>query len=219
MQKILIVDDDQPTRDGLALLLEDSGFEAVTAGTVPVALKLLADERPDLLIVDIRLDEYNGLQLVAMRKEPIPAVVLTGYHDSALEADARQLGAEYLLKPVEPAALTTLVKRLIGDGTSAAFPRRWSRKAVRRDIVVDIDNMAARMMDVSYGGVCLELQGRSGAAEPPEVFRLIVPTAERPVPVEVVWTRRRDETTWMCGGIVIDGDAANWRTLVDSWTS
>ena len=216
MQKILIVDDDQPTRAGLAMLLENAGYEAITAGTVPVALKLLAEEHPDLLIVDIRLDEYNGLQLVAMRKEPIPAIVLTGYPDPALEADARQLGAEYLLKPVEPAVLTTLVQRLVGDGISAAFPRRWPRKTVRRDVVVDIDNTAARMIDVSYGGVCVELHADGGAAEPPEIFRLIVPFAQRPVPVEVVWTRRRDETTWMCGGIVTDNDAANWRTLVDS---
>ena len=116
MRKVLIVDDDEPTRAGLAMLLRESGYDTVTAGTVPAAIKLLADEHPDLLLVDIRLNEYNGLHLVAMRTQPIPAIVLTGFADPAIEADARRLGAEFLLKPVPPGVLTTLVNRLLADG-------------------------------------------------------------------------------------------------------
>ena len=215
-QKVLIVDDDQPTRAGLAMLLMDAGYEAITASTVPAAIKMLTEEHPDLLIVDIRLNEYNGLHLVAMRPEPIPAIVLTGYADPSIEADARRLGAEFLLKPVAPAVLTALVKRLLSEGRlGPAMPRRWPRKAVTRDVVVDIDNTAARMLDVSYGGVCVELHRTAGAG-PPGLFKMIVPPAELPVPVEVVWSRRRDATTWLCGGIVNENDFSNWRTLVDS---
>src|SRR5262245_56263233 len=119
-RKILIVDDDEPTRAGLAMLLMDAGYEAITTSTVPAAIKLLTDERPDLLLVDIRLGDYNGLHLVAMRREPIPAVVLTGFADPAIEADARRLGAEFLIKPIAPAALTALVKRLLFDGGQTA---------------------------------------------------------------------------------------------------
>src|SRR5262245_45475525 len=103
MPKVLIVDDDEPTRAGLAMLLMDAGFEVLTARTVPAAIKLLADEHPILLLVDIRLGDYNGLHLVARRRDPIPAVVLTGFADPAIEADARRLGAEFLLKPIAPA--------------------------------------------------------------------------------------------------------------------
>ena len=215
-QKVLIVDDDQPTRAGLAMLLMDAGYEAITASTVPVAIKMLTEEHPDLLIVDIRLNEYNGLHLVAMRPEPIPAIVLTGYADPSIEADARRLGAEFLLKPVAPAVLTALVKRLTSEGRlEPAMPRRWPRKAVTRDVFVDIDNASARMLDVSYGGVCVELH-RSAGAGPPGLFKMIVPPADLPVPVEVVWSRRRDATTWLCGGMVSENDFSSWRTLVDS---
>ncbi len=216
-QKVLIVDDDQPTRTGLAMLLEDAGYEAITASSVPSAIKLLTDEHPDLLIVDIRLEEYNGLHLVAMRRDPIPAVVLTGFADPAIEADARHLGAEFLLKPIAPAALTALVKRLLsGDGRQGwSMPRRWTRKPVTRDVLVNGDGAAARMLDISYGGVCIEMH-RSADAGPPGMFTMIVPPAELPVPVEVVWSRRRDATTWLCGGVVREDQFVNWRTLVDS---
>src|SRR5688572_4448954 len=98
MSKILIVDDDEPTRAGLAMLVQEAGFDTVTAGTVPAAIRLLSDEHPDLLLVDVRLEEYNGLHLLAMRQQPIPAIVLTGFADPSIEADARRLGAEFLLK-------------------------------------------------------------------------------------------------------------------------
>jgi hypothetical protein len=38
------------------------------------------------------------------------------------------------------------------------------------------------------------------------------------VPVEVVWSRRRDATTWLCGGMVADDASSGWRTVVDALT-
>ena len=199
------------------MLLADAGYEVIPASTVPAAIKLLTDQHPDLLLVDIRLEEYNGLHLVAMRRDPIPAVVLTGFADPAIEADARRLGAEFLLKPIAPAALTALVKRLLSNGGAigSSMPRRWSRKIVTRDVLVDIDDASARVLDVSYGGVCVELH-QGADAGPPGLFQMIVPPADLPVPVEVVWSRRRDATTWLCGGRVREDQFVNWRTLVDS---
>jgi DNA-binding response OmpR family regulator len=213
--KILIVDDDEPTRVGLAMLLEDAGYDTITAGTVPAALKLLNEGRPDLLIVDIRLDEYNGLHLIAVRPQPIPAIVLTGFADPAIETDARRLGAEFLLKPISPPALTALVRRLLSESRTGTAVRRWPRKPVMKEVRVDVDDTAARVLDVSYGGVCVEMR-RSAGAGPPGTFRMFMPQADVPVPVEVVWSRRRDATTWLCGGMVPDAAAASWRTVVDT---
>lgn len=216
MRKILIVDDDEPTRAGLAALLAEAGYDTVTAGTVPTAIKLLSEARPDLLLVDIRLDQYNGLHLVAMRQAPIPAIVLTGFADPAIEADARRLGAEFLLKPVSPGVLTTLVSRLLAEGRMGpSVPRRWPRRAVTKDVRVDIDDASARVLDVSYGGVCVEMRRAAGAA-PPGAFRMVVPPANLQVPVEVVWSRRRDANTWLCGGTIGDDAVSKWRSVVDS---
>ena len=214
--KILIVDDDQPTRAGLAMLLAEAGYDTITASTVPAAIKLLVEEHPDLLLVDIRLAEYNGLHVVATRPEPIPAIVLTGFADPSIEADARRLGAEFMLKPVKPSVLTAVIQRLLSDARlGRSIPRRWPRKPVLQDVRVDIDDAAVRMLDVSYGGVCVEMR-RSAGAGPPGEFRMLVPPADLPVPVEVVWSRRRDATTWLCGGVVREKDFSNWRALVDS---
>lgn len=214
-RRILIVDDDEPTRVGLAMLLEDAGYETITASTVPAAIKLLSEAHPDLLLVDIRLDEYNGLHLVAVRPEPIPAIVLTGFADPAIEADARRLGAEFLLKPISPSVLTSLVRRVLSEGRVGSAIRRWPRKPVMKEVRVDVDDAAARVLDVSYGGVCVEMR-RSVGAGPPGVFRMFLPHADVPVPVEVVWSRRRDATTWLCGGMVAEAVAASWRIVVDT---
>jgi DNA-binding response OmpR family regulator len=218
-EKILVVDDDEPTRVGLAMLLAEAGYRTVTASSVPVGIRLLTDENPDLLLVDIRLDAYNGLHLVAMRPHPIPAVVLTGFADNAIEADARRLGAEFLLKPIAPQVLIALVARLLSDSkVGHAPPRRWPRKRVARDVRVDIDGAAtARMLDVSYGGVCVEMHGTLASA-PPQRFRIFVPSSDNAVPVETVWTRRRDDSTWLCGGMISDDAATSWRSVVDSLT-
>ena len=215
--KILVVDDDEATRLGLELLLEHSGYEVLSASTVPSAIRLLASENPDLLIVDIRLDAYNGLHLVALRPRPIPAIVLTGFADPSIEADARSLGAEFLLKPVDPSALTAVVDRLISDaGGGTAVPRRWPRKQVSRNVLVDVDHTAAaRIVDVSYGGARIELR-RSSGEPPPDAFQMIVPPADVRVPLSVVWTRRHDETTWLCGGMVTGDALSSWRNVVDS---
>jgi DNA-binding response OmpR family regulator len=91
------------------MLLAEAGYIAVTARSVPTAMQILTAEPPDLLIVDVRLEGYNGLHLIAMAPTPIPAIVVTGFADSVLEADARRLGADYLRKPISPSTLYALV--------------------------------------------------------------------------------------------------------------
>jgi DNA-binding NtrC family response regulator len=213
--KILIVDDDQATRDGLAALLAAAGYDTVTASGVPTAMEILSDQRPDLLIVDIRLDAYNGLQLVALGPKPIPAIVMTGFADPALEADARQLGADFLLKPVSPPTLRALIAhKLATSGGMSESTRRWPRKGVTTEMAVRVEPASARVLDIGYGGVRLEVQRIAGTALP-LAFRVTFPTAAVSVPVDVVWTRRRDDTTWLCGAVVAEDAQSQWRAVVD----
>jgi DNA-binding NtrC family response regulator len=106
---VLIVDDDGATRRGLAQLLVQAGYEATAVGTFDEARRIIGTTPPDLLITDIRLDAYNGLQLILNSPRQIPTIVITGYADPVLEAEARRGGAAYLVKPVQPSDLLALV--------------------------------------------------------------------------------------------------------------
>jgi DNA-binding response OmpR family regulator len=109
--RILIVDDDQVYLAGMKELLEDAGYEVFLAGSFEEGKDVLRDRRPDLLIVDVRLGAFNGLQLLSTGQVQIPAIVVTGFDDTVLRADANIFGASYLVKPISPADLIALIDR------------------------------------------------------------------------------------------------------------
>jgi DNA-binding response OmpR family regulator len=214
---ILIVEDDEATRVGLLVLLAEAGYRTIGAGTLQQATDLLAQQNPDLMIVDVRLGGDNGLQLVAMASRPIPAIVTTAYADPILEAEARQLGADFMVKPFSPAALLKLIERKLAEAparTSASgTARRWPRKQISTEVSALAGDAPARIVDVGYGGVRLELQsGRDITL--PDSFRLTL-SGNVSVPVNVVWNRRRGDT-WQFGAAVNDEYQSKWRQLVDT---
>jgi len=111
--KILIVEDDDATREALKQVLTHAGYETSAAGSFQDGVQALIATSPDLLITDVRLGEYNGLQLVATAQPPTTAIVLTGYADPVLQKDAKQLGADYLVKPISPPDLLRLVEKKV----------------------------------------------------------------------------------------------------------
>jgi DNA-binding response OmpR family regulator len=216
--KILVVDDDNATVLGLVELFRGAGYQSVGVSTLAAGRKALVDEAPDLLIADVRLAEFNGLQLIITSPRPIPVIVVTGFPDPAIEAEARRLGAAFLLKPVDPAELLRLVARKLAATTReiASRPtRRWARRPVTRDMAAHIDNSGpARILDVSYGGLRLEIRGAS-AASLPASFGVTFPGASLTVEVAVVWQKPTDDAGWVCGAMVRD-DQSEWRQLVDA---
>ena len=113
--KILVVDDEDGMRRFLFTILTRAGYDVVTAESVQGGSRTLEEAPPDLLITDVRLGDFNGLQLLAMHPLSIPAIVVTGFPDPVLERQARQFGATFLLKPFEPAGLVTIVEELLRD--------------------------------------------------------------------------------------------------------
>ena len=107
--RVLIVDDDGATRRGLVQLLAQAGYDATGVGTFDQARRIIGASPPDLLITDIRLEAYNGLQLILNSPRMIPTIVITGFADPVLEAEARRGGAAYLVKPVQPLELLEVV--------------------------------------------------------------------------------------------------------------
>jgi DNA-binding response OmpR family regulator len=215
LRTIVVVEDEQASREGLLVLLAGAGYRTIGAGTLREARRILEGITPDLLIVDIRLSGDNGLQLVAMARHPIPAIVITAFDDPTLAAEARNLGAEFMLKPVSPAALLAAIQRKLPSTSDqpAGPPRRWPRRRVSSDISALIGDSPARIVDVGYGGVRFELQSGPDVALP-EWVRLTVPGSAA-IGLHVVWNRRSGDT-WQCGAAVNDEFRPAWEQLVDT---
>lgn len=118
--RILIVDDDIGYLTVTKVLLERGGHEVILASTFEEGRRRLRDETPDLLIADVRLGAFNGLQLIAMGHTRIPAIVVSGFDDAVLEAEAHAFGADYLVKPVTGASLLGLIKQKLECAPPAA---------------------------------------------------------------------------------------------------
>lgn len=103
MITILVVDDDQPLRERLAVALADRGFAVVQAADHAAALAVARGRPIDRAIVDLRMVGPGGLAVVQDLRAVQPAmqiVVVTGYGSIATAVEAMRLGArDYLTKP------------------------------------------------------------------------------------------------------------------------
>jgi CheY-like chemotaxis protein len=212
--RILIVEDDLTARRALQELLRQAGYEAIVAADFREGRRALEHDRPDLLITDLRLEGFNGLQLLHVNPRPIPAIITTGYPDDVLQAEARKLGAEYLVKPIAPAVLLSMVEQLLA-GPGRQERRRWPRKRLVDDLPVDVDGVPARVLDIGYGGAQVEVL-RPGVTRMPAQVRLVFPIHELGLEADLVWGAPERAGRWLCGVAVRAAEEASWRSLVDS---
>jgi DNA-binding response OmpR family regulator len=101
--RILLVDDDLPLVQGLSAGLRSGGCEVVGSVSYADARERLRDESFDVLLTDIRLGAFNGLQLAVIARQShadLRIIVMSGFDDVVLRAEAAALQADYLVKPV-----------------------------------------------------------------------------------------------------------------------
>ena len=102
---LLLVDDDKPFLQRLARAMEARGFSVSTADTVAGGLKMAESEPPAYAVVDMRLEDGNGLDVIELIRKKRPdsrMVVLTGYGNIATAVTAVKMGAvDYLAKPAD----------------------------------------------------------------------------------------------------------------------
>jgi CheY-like chemotaxis protein len=217
-RKILIVDDHDATRRGLQQFLANAGYLVLSAGTFDEGRRLLNEQAPDLLIADVRLGDFNGLQLVA--SDPaLPSIIVTGFPDPVLQAEALRLGAHYLTKPIAPNKLLELIdEKFVGVARRQSYDskRRWDRKHVSAELSAQVEDAFARIVDISYGGLRFEIERQQPL---PPSFSVIVANPGVSIDVALVWETRSGDRHWVCGAAVSSGNAAalhNWAALVDT---
>jgi len=117
-RRVLLVDDDRQVLRGLSDMLEADGYDIVSCDRFTDAKAYLAEQRPDLMITDVRLGAYNGLQLALYaraRHRAMPVIVLTGFEDPTLREEAERSGAVFLIKPLRRDQLLATMERLMAE--------------------------------------------------------------------------------------------------------
>jgi DNA-binding response OmpR family regulator len=122
--RILLVDDDEETRELLRDVLADDGYEVMVAGNGEQACRTLARFRADLVITDLEMPGMDGLQLIRWLRTARPScsiLLVTGRSDRELQLCrfGRLAGFECMRKPVDVDQFGQTVQRL----TSSAYPR------------------------------------------------------------------------------------------------
>ena len=114
-ENILIIDDDAAIRDGCSQVLRKSGYDVIESATGKEGLEKIDKYEFDLVLVDLKLPDINGLDLIRQTRErdlSVPIVVITGYGTIQNAVEAMRLGAnDFLPKPFEPDELRLVVQR------------------------------------------------------------------------------------------------------------
>ena len=111
-RQVLLVDDDHALLRLVSQWLTGGGFSVIACDSFEDARRELALHPPDVLLTDLRLGAFNGLQLVILAKEQQPqpvSVVMSAFDDPTLREEAERCGARYLLKPFSSQAVLSSI--------------------------------------------------------------------------------------------------------------
>lgn len=119
LRSLLLVDDDAPFRQRLETMLSRKGFAVTAIGSLAEARVEAARLKPKFAIVDMRLEDGNGLDLVAELRAmstDVRIVMLTGYGNLATAVAAVKAGAiDYLAKPADPEDIVRALSAGVGE--------------------------------------------------------------------------------------------------------
>jgi len=120
---LLLVDDDAPLLRSLERAMDRRGFEVLTATGLKEGLNLAHSTKPDFAVIDLRLEDGSGIELVKRLRElhpQIKVVILTGYGNIATAVAAIKAGAmDYLAKPADA---DDVINALLANGSSLPPP-------------------------------------------------------------------------------------------------
>jgi two-component system KDP operon response regulator KdpE len=138
--RVLLVDDEVAIQRALAPLLRSRGFDVRVAGTGDEAVKIVANERPDLVVLDLGLPDMDGTEVCRRVRalSDVPVVVLSARGGEADKVRALDLGADdYVTKPFGPEELLARIRVALRRVKSAEQEETGQLRA--GDLTVDYD--------------------------------------------------------------------------------
>jgi DNA-binding response OmpR family regulator len=213
---IIVVSTDEGVLRRTKAVLREHGYSVGIAASFVEGEELLDSATPDLLIADLRLNDYNGLQLATLTHlcHPDVAVIVTAASDDWwAEGEAKRHGADFIAAPLENPAFLQCVGAALESRRPAQKPmRRWFRHSVADEVPVHAASGRAEIVDMSYGGVRLVF---SGPRVIPATFAIRLPRGDVTVQARCVWTRSARKQFY-CGAALAEGAADAWREFIDA---
>jgi two-component system, NtrC family, nitrogen regulation response regulator NtrX len=118
---VLIVDDEEGIRETLSGIFQDEGYNVITAGSGEEALKVLKEQSPDLVLLDVWLSGIDGvetLQEIKKTNPELPVVIISGHGNIELAVKATHVGAyDFLEKPLSLERVLLVARRAIEKRT------------------------------------------------------------------------------------------------------
>ncbi|MGH9370160.1 MAG: response regulator, partial [Vicinamibacterales bacterium] len=207
--QILVLDDDENALSGLVEMLRDADYLVTGALTYDAAKRLLAVHSYDLLVTDVRLRGFNGLNLVKSCRAEYPemaVIIISGYEEPLMELEASRYQALFVQKPIRPFEFLATVSSLLA---SVRRERRWPRKRVVGGFRVTAAGRPAAVVDVGYGGLRLEVPK---GTELPSSFAIELSGIGLQLEVEPVWSCPSDNSNCTMYGAALASDGT---TAVD----
>jgi two-component system nitrogen regulation response regulator NtrX len=117
--RVLVVDDEEAVRSSLRMIFEYEGYEVLLAANGPAGLKMAEQDSPDLVFLDIKMPQMDGLEVLKRLKadEPSPPVVILSGHGTVKTAvEAVKLGAfDFIEKPPESERILIVSRNALGQ--------------------------------------------------------------------------------------------------------
>lgn len=176
MQKgnLLLVDDDPDLLKLLAIRLKASGYTVATAMSGQQALSMIAAERPDLVVTDLRMAGIDGMELfheIERRHSGLPVIMLTAHGTIPDAVAATQQGVfGYITKPYDAHQLLAQIERALGLHGTASKARAAQHEANswRAEIITKsplMEDLLLRAERVAQGEASVLIQGDSGTGK------------------------------------------------------
>jgi DNA-binding response OmpR family regulator len=215
---ILLVESDRTVLRRTEALLSNAGHLVAPVTSYHEAKHLMDSVSPDMLIVGVRLDAFNGMHLaVRCRREyPLPPVMVTSpTPDAVVEIEAERIGAMFMVEPLEnPAFLPRVAAALEEHRRTQPLIRRWPRKQIPGMLEAKLAEAPARVFDVSYGGMRLAFDAQQ---QLPSEFDITLGDHGVTVKARPVWTYVSPSThEFWCGAELVEDEESGWRAIVDA---
>jgi two-component system response regulator AtoC len=192
---ILVIDDEALSLRTISRALRDEGFEVFVAMTGEEGLKVLADERPDIALLDIVLPGIDGIEVLRQARQQSPntvVVMMSAYRMVDRAVEAMKLGAhDYLTKPFHVADMVSTIHRVtemlslrvrVRETVEIAKGRYdWARLRSQSHRVAEVLEMARKAADSDRTTILIQGESGSGKGVLARVIHYNSPRAQMPL--------------------------------------